>query len=171
MGRVGLPEIIDSFVSAEVCLCVHECMRCVCVCVCVCACACVCVCVCVRVRVRVCVCVCVCACVCCVSVHVCVCVLASNLYPHVQVREYAKVFWSRREELADHDRIMAAIEKGEQKIKRREDIKNALDVKVGVGEGLVCVCAGVAVRGHVCTTGWWQTQLGAALCSRRERRG
>ena len=66
--------------------------------------------------------------------------LASNLCPRVQVREYVKVFWSRREELADHDRIMAAIEKGEQKIKRREDIKNALDVKVGVGEGLVCVC-------------------------------
>ena len=42
------------------------------------------------------------------------------------------MFWARREELADHDRIMSAIEKGEQKIKRREDIKNALDVKVGV---------------------------------------
>ena len=136
MGRVGLPEIIDSFVSAEVCLCVHECMRCVCVCVCACVCVC-CVCaVCVL-------CVYMCACIVCVCVHMCVlcvCVLASNLCPRVQVREYAKVFWSRREELADHDRIMAAIEKGEQKIKRREDIKNALDVKVGVGEGLVCVC-------------------------------
>ena len=47
-----------------------------------------------------------------------------------QVREYAKVFWERRDELADHDRILAIIEKGEQKIKRREDIKSALDTKV-----------------------------------------
>lgn len=60
------------------------------------------------------------------------------------MREYAKVFWSRREELADHDRIMSAIEKGEQKIKRREDIKNALDVKVSVWVRVWC--EGVWVR-------------------------
>lgn len=46
------------------------------------------------------------------------------------MREYAAVFWERREELEDHDRIMALIEKGEQKIQRKKDIKNALDTKV-----------------------------------------
>jgi len=48
----------------------------------------------------------------------------------IQVREYAAVFWERKDELEDHDRIMALIEKGEQKIQRKKDIKNALDTKV-----------------------------------------
>ena len=46
------------------------------------------------------------------------------------MHEYAAVFWDRRDELEDHDRIMALIEKGEQKIQRKKDIKNALDTKV-----------------------------------------
>lgn len=40
------------------------------------------------------------------------------------------MFWERKDELEDHDRIMALIEKGEQKIQRKKDIKNALDTKV-----------------------------------------
>lgn len=47
-----------------------------------------------------------------------------------KVREYAAIFWERKEELEDHDRIMALIEKGEQKIQRKKDIRNALDTKV-----------------------------------------
>ena len=47
-----------------------------------------------------------------------------------QVRAYAKVFWERREELTDLDRVMAIIEKGEQKIQRRKDIKRALEAKM-----------------------------------------
>jgi SWI/SNF-related matrix-associated actin-dependent regulator of chromatin subfamily A member 5 len=42
------------------------------------------------------------------------------------------VFWERKDELADHDRILAIIEKGEQKIRRREDIKSALDTKMSM---------------------------------------
>ena len=48
------------------------------------------------------------------------------------MHEYAAVFWERRDELEDHDRIMALIEKGEQKIQRKKDIKNALDTKVKI---------------------------------------
>lgn len=48
----------------------------------------------------------------------------------VQVKRYAKVFWERREELTDHDRIMSIIEKGEQKIQRKKDIRRALDAKM-----------------------------------------
>ena len=47
-----------------------------------------------------------------------------------QVQEYAAVFWERKDELEDHDRIMALIEKGEQKIQRKKDIRNALETKV-----------------------------------------
>ena len=50
--------------------------------------------------------------------------------PLLQVRAYAKVFWERREELTDLDRVMAIIEKGEQKIQRRKDIKRALEAKM-----------------------------------------
>lgn len=47
-----------------------------------------------------------------------------------QVRAYAKVFWERREELTDLERVMAIIEKGEQKIQRKKDIKRALEAKM-----------------------------------------
>ena len=40
------------------------------------------------------------------------------------------MFWERKDELEDHDRIMTLIEKGEQKIQRKQDIRNALDTKV-----------------------------------------
>ena len=39
-------------------------------------------------------------------------------------------FWERKDELQDIDRIMNIIEKGEQKIQRKEDIKKALDTKM-----------------------------------------
>ncbi len=48
----------------------------------------------------------------------------------LQVRPYAKAFWERKEELQDHDRIMSIIEKGEQKIQRKKDIRRALDAKM-----------------------------------------
>ncbi|XP_065886497.1 SWI/SNF-related matrix-associated actin-dependent regulator of chromatin subfamily A member 5-like [Dysidea avara] len=47
-----------------------------------------------------------------------------------EVCEYAAVFWERKDELEDHDRIMTLIEKGEQKIQRKQDIRNALDTKM-----------------------------------------
>jgi len=47
-----------------------------------------------------------------------------------EVIEYANVFWDRCHELTDCDRIIAQIEKGEQRIQRRQDIKRALDAKM-----------------------------------------
>ncbi|CAG2173648.1 unnamed protein product [Oppiella nova] len=47
-----------------------------------------------------------------------------------EVTEYSNVFWERCHELTDCDRIMAQIEKGEQRIQRRQDIKRALDSKM-----------------------------------------
>merc|ERR1712062_682688 len=47
-----------------------------------------------------------------------------------EVKEYAAVFWDRKEELQDIDRIIAQIEKGEAKIQRRSLIRKALDAKI-----------------------------------------
>merc|ERR1711976_436206 len=47
-----------------------------------------------------------------------------------EVKDYAKVFWERCNELQDCDRIMASIEKGEPRIQRRALIKKALDAKI-----------------------------------------
>ena len=47
-----------------------------------------------------------------------------------EVIEYSGVFWERCTELTDCDRILAQIEKGEQRIQRRQDIKKALDTKM-----------------------------------------
>lgn len=66
-----------------------------------------------------------------------------------EVIEYAKAFWERYEEIANFESVIsmfsstflfvgtlyirhhaAQIEKGEQKIKRRQEIQLALDVKV-----------------------------------------
>ncbi|KAI1289743.1 SWI/SNF-related matrix-associated actin-dependent regulator of chromatin subfamily A member 5 [Halotydeus destructor] len=47
-----------------------------------------------------------------------------------EVRDYAQVFWERCTELTDYDKIIAQIEKGEQRIQRRQDIKMALDAKM-----------------------------------------
>ncbi|XP_017490959.1 PREDICTED: chromatin-remodeling complex ATPase chain Iswi-like [Rhagoletis zephyria] len=46
------------------------------------------------------------------------------------VVEYAKTFWDRFAELADGEKIIAQIEKGEQRIKRRQDIKKAIEAKM-----------------------------------------
>ncbi|KAH9422040.1 SWI/SNF- matrix-associated actin-dependent regulator of chromatin sub A member 5 [Dermatophagoides pteronyssinus] len=47
-----------------------------------------------------------------------------------EVIDYAKVFWERYQELADSEKIIAQIEKGEQRIKRRQDIKRAIEMKM-----------------------------------------
>ena len=47
-----------------------------------------------------------------------------------EVVEYAKTFWERYNELQDIERILAQIEKGENKIQRRISIKKALDAKM-----------------------------------------
>lgn len=47
-----------------------------------------------------------------------------------EVIEYAKVFWDRFQELSDNEKIIAQIEKGEQRIKRRQDIKKAIEAKM-----------------------------------------
>lgn len=46
------------------------------------------------------------------------------------MRAYYEVFWERKEELQDLEKIMAQIERGEAKIQRRISIKKALDAKV-----------------------------------------
>ncbi|KAF9411104.1 hypothetical protein BGZ94_001429 [Podila epigama] len=47
-----------------------------------------------------------------------------------EVRKYSKVFWQRYEEIADHERIIAAIEKGESKLQRQSDIQDQLTAVV-----------------------------------------
>merc|ERR1712079_535056 len=47
-----------------------------------------------------------------------------------EVKDYAKVFWERCNELQDCDRIMASIEKGESRIQGRALIRKALDAKI-----------------------------------------
>lgn len=47
-----------------------------------------------------------------------------------EVIEYANVFWERCTELTDCERILAQIDKGEQRIQRRQDIKRALEAKM-----------------------------------------
>merc|ERR1712083_1263704 len=47
-----------------------------------------------------------------------------------EVKDYAKTFWERCNELQDCDKIMASIEKGEARIQRRALIKKALDAKI-----------------------------------------
>lgn len=47
-----------------------------------------------------------------------------------EVVEYANVFWERYHELTDCDKILAQVEKGEQRIQRKQDIKRALDAKI-----------------------------------------
>ncbi|KAG0239598.1 hypothetical protein BGW41_007596 [Actinomortierella wolfii] len=47
-----------------------------------------------------------------------------------EVKKYAKVFWQRYEEISDHERIIANIEKGESKLQRQSDIQEQLSAKV-----------------------------------------
>lgn len=48
-----------------------------------------------------------------------------------EVRKYHKTFWKRAKELPSYEKIVTAIEKGEQRIQRRIDIQQALDTKMG----------------------------------------
>uniref|UniRef100_A0A914YR45 Uncharacterized protein n=1 Tax=Panagrolaimus superbus TaxID=310955 RepID=A0A914YR45_9BILA len=47
-----------------------------------------------------------------------------------EVVEYANVFWENIEDLTDHEKILAQIERGEQRIEKRQAVKQALDRKV-----------------------------------------
>ncbi|CAJ0575408.1 unnamed protein product, partial [Mesorhabditis spiculigera] len=47
-----------------------------------------------------------------------------------EVIEYAKVFWERVDDLADSEKIIAQIEKGESRIQRRHLVRGALDAKI-----------------------------------------
>lgn len=47
-----------------------------------------------------------------------------------EVIEYSAVFWERCHELQDVERVMAQIERGEQKIQRRGSIRDALEAKM-----------------------------------------
>ncbi|KAG0361518.1 hypothetical protein BG005_008108 [Podila minutissima] len=47
-----------------------------------------------------------------------------------EVRAYSKVFWQRYDEISDHERIIAAIEKGESKLQRQSDIQEQLTAVV-----------------------------------------
>lgn len=46
-----------------------------------------------------------------------------------EIFEYHSVFWDRYEELANHEQILASIEKGEEKIVRKQQIQSALTAK------------------------------------------
>ena len=48
-----------------------------------------------------------------------------------EVRRYHKVFWKRGKELPNFDKLVALIDKGEQRIRRKVDIQAALDEKIG----------------------------------------
>ena len=48
----------------------------------------------------------------------------------IQVESYAKLFWDRFDDLQDHEKILAQIEKGEARIQRRQSVKRALDAKI-----------------------------------------
>ncbi|KAF9215123.1 hypothetical protein BGZ59_002233 [Podila verticillata] len=47
-----------------------------------------------------------------------------------EVEAYSKVFWKRYGEISDHERIIAAIEKGESKLQRQSDIQEQLTAVV-----------------------------------------
>ena len=47
-----------------------------------------------------------------------------------EVKKYSKVFWARYQEIADHEKIIAAIERGEAKLQRKQEIQDILTAKV-----------------------------------------
>ncbi|KAI1317954.1 hypothetical protein EDD11_007476 [Mortierella claussenii] len=47
-----------------------------------------------------------------------------------EVKAYSKVFWKRYTEISDHERIVAAIEKGESKLQRQSDIQDQLSAVI-----------------------------------------
>ena len=49
-----------------------------------------------------------------------------------EVKDYAAVFWQRYTEIADHQRIISNIEKGEQKIQRQHDMLKAVREKIAM---------------------------------------
>ena len=49
-----------------------------------------------------------------------------------EVKDYAAVFWQRYKEVADHQRIISNIEKGEQKIQRQHDMLKAVREKIAM---------------------------------------
>jgi len=49
-----------------------------------------------------------------------------------EVKDYAAVFWQRYKEIADHQRIISNIEKGEQKIQRQHDMLKAVREKIAM---------------------------------------
>jgi len=49
-----------------------------------------------------------------------------------EVKDYSAVFWKRYEEVADHQRIISNIEKGEQKIQRQADMLKAVREKIAM---------------------------------------
>lgn len=53
-----------------------------------------------------------------------------------EVRSYSAVFWERKDEMTDIEKIMAQIERGEAKIQRRISIKKALEAKVRLQQRL-----------------------------------
>jgi len=48
-----------------------------------------------------------------------------------EVQEYNKVFWERHEEISGYKSIIETIQRGEDKIIRREELQSVLDLKVG----------------------------------------
>ena len=47
-----------------------------------------------------------------------------------EVKKYSKVFWARHQEIVDHEKIIAAIERGETKLQRKQEIQDILTAKV-----------------------------------------
>ena len=47
-----------------------------------------------------------------------------------EVKTYHKIFWKRSKELPNHEKLLASIEKGEQRIQRKIDMQTALDEKM-----------------------------------------
>jgi NifU-like protein involved in Fe-S cluster formation len=47
-----------------------------------------------------------------------------------EVSKYSQVFWERIKELADYERIIASIEKGESRIQRIIETNNAISQKI-----------------------------------------
>ena len=58
--------------------------------------------------------------------------IAAEIEGHTrdEVAEYAKIFWERYTDVADHEKIIANIERGEQRIQRRHAVRQALDDKI-----------------------------------------
>merc|ERR1712227_183623 len=47
-----------------------------------------------------------------------------------EVKDYAKTFWERCNELPDSDKIIASIQRGDKRIERKNLIRQALDTKI-----------------------------------------